>query len=477
MYSFGVLIPVISIYLIWLKREDLNSILKKPDKIVGFAVLAAGLAVLILGKFSSILVIQEFSLIVSIIGIVLILLGRHAFYMIWFPVLYLIFMIPFWNIILDPLHFPFQIISATLGVKLLNILGIPVFQTGQYLELPNMTLEVAELCSGVNYLISILAIGIPLCYLYLKSWTRRFALLSFAVLVAILSNSLRVAGVALFTFYGGITSAANIHGPFDIFRSLIISAVGILVLCLGVAFLKEEKGTKKGPTGNGPLRVNSLPGNDSDDNSGASPILPFIALVLIAFVGYTIHTHAPVPVPLEKSFSGFPYNIEGWAGIDTEPSYAQVNFKEMGVSDELSRSYADATGRKLHLYVGYFNYQDQEKELINNKLDKLFKYSNKFHINLSKYDLNDVNIFYVGNGLDNKLILHWFDINGKKTINRVEAKGYVLKDSILYNKTNAAIIMVQSVIEKGEDKDSVLSECKEFIETISPLLSSHIPNM
>src|SRR3990172_9654474 len=92
LYSYGFLIPAISIYLIWLKRNDIRKIRQKPDIPIGFGIIIVGLSTLALGYIGSIVLIQELSIIFTITGFVLLLFGVQVFRVIWFPILYLIFM-------------------------------------------------------------------------------------------------------------------------------------------------------------------------------------------------------------------------------------------------------------------------------------------------------------------------------------------------------------------------------------------------
>src|SRR5574341_758493 len=120
MYSYAFLIPVISLYMVWVRRNMLIQIIPVPNYTMGFFLLMSGLFMLLIGEAGKVLVVQELSLVVTILSVILFLLGKPFLRILWFPILYLLFMIPIWEFITMRLHFPFQIISATLGVKLLQ---------------------------------------------------------------------------------------------------------------------------------------------------------------------------------------------------------------------------------------------------------------------------------------------------------------------------------------------------------------------
>ena len=142
-YSYAFLVPLISAYVIWLRREELKRVPVAPAWGLGSLALAAGLLMLIVGRVSSTNLIEAVSLLVSLCGLILLTLGTRMMRALAFPVAYLLAMIPFWDIFTNRLHAPFQMYSAALGVGALRLFGIPVLAQGVFIELPDITLEVA----------------------------------------------------------------------------------------------------------------------------------------------------------------------------------------------------------------------------------------------------------------------------------------------------------------------------------------------
>ena len=167
-YSFGFLIPIISLYIVWLQKDRLKRLKIAPSYLLGLPVLIIAIAMLISNTKGG-ASIQGFSLIIAIIGIILLLLGIQFLKALWFPITYLLFMVPFWDNLTEKLNLPFQNFSASLGTKMIQAIGIPVYRKSIYIELPNITLEVAKVCSGVNNLIAIVAIAIP-ARIHLFEW-------------------------------------------------------------------------------------------------------------------------------------------------------------------------------------------------------------------------------------------------------------------------------------------------------------------
>ena len=235
-YSHGFIVPIIALYFIWVDRKRLRNLLIQPNILGGLPLTLLGSFMLMIGNIGSVVIIQELSLIVIIPGLILMLLGTRYLMALALPLAYLILMVPILDEVIDKIHWPFQLFSAKMGSTLLKIFDIPFFMRSNYFELPNMTLEVAEECSGVRYLISIIAIGIPLAHFTQRSWWRKIALVITALIIGILSNGVRVAFVVLCAYYYGKN---NIHGPFHMFQGLFVSIVGFIFLFISAWFLSK----------------------------------------------------------------------------------------------------------------------------------------------------------------------------------------------------------------------------------------------
>lgn len=236
-YSYGFLVPFISLYLIWIRRDKLKYLQHSTSYLTGFTFLAAGMLTLLLGRALGVVSLQGLSLVTTVIGIIILLFGKYFFRAVWFPIAYLLFMVPFWDRLIEWLHLPLQNFSAAVGIEILQVVGMPAFRESIYIELPNITLEVAKVCSGVNNLIAVVAIAIPLAYLTIRSWTRRFILVSGGIIIAILFNGLRVALIGVLAYYG---ISKVLHGPLHILQAMSVSLVGFIILFVGAWILSDR---------------------------------------------------------------------------------------------------------------------------------------------------------------------------------------------------------------------------------------------
>jgi exosortase len=222
-YSYAFLIPVISGYMIWLQRERLSMLSLEGHPVLGWLVLSSGLGALVVGWAGHLLLVQELSLLLTLSGLVLLFWGVQAFRLLRVPIGYLLFMIPVWGFITDPIQMPARLFSAEVAAVMLQGVGLTPYLDGIYIELDNITLEVAPVCSGVNYLFAVAAIGVPIAFFYLKDWTHRLILLVSALAIAMVANGLRIALIGIVAVH---QLSMDSHGPLHILQGLFVSVVG-----------------------------------------------------------------------------------------------------------------------------------------------------------------------------------------------------------------------------------------------------------
>jgi len=471
-YSYSFLIPLISLYLIWLRRETLIHIHPSPNYAGGFVILFLGLFMLTAGQLGGVIVLQALSLIVTLMGVVLLLLGTRFLQVLWFPLIYLLFIVPFWEQVTDHLHLPFQLFSATIGVNILQAIGIPAYRQDVYIELPNITLEVAKVCSGINYLIAVITMGIPMAYLFLKGWWRRVSLVCFAVIIAILSNGLRVALIGVLSHYG---IGGDIHGPFHVLQGLFVSMIGFGALFVGLLVLQNTSPASSALRGNSSIHKQIQP----ITLRGKRSYLGGSLIVLFLLVGSYLHFYNPSPVPLTNDLGYFPVAIGEWKGHNTTRDYSE--YKNLGVDHELSRIYETASGETIRLYIGYYEYQEQAKELINYKTKELHLNASKYEVDINKDAPVEINKVLLPSpkGSGSTLILFWYDLNGRIVADRYMAKAYTAWDAMIHGRTSGAVIMLTSDLDDRGGLDKALRADEAFIRVIFPLLKdclSHSPS-
>lgn len=195
-YSHGFLIIPIALYFVWERRDKLAAAPLRPSWL-GLFGLAGGIATLLAGLWGSELFLSRVALLPVIAGIVLFVLGWAHLRILTFPIAFLLLMIPIPAIIFNQIAFPLQMFASRVGEWAISTAGIPVLREGNVLILAHTTLEVAEACSGIRSLVSLITLGIVYGYFMdPRPWVRALIVAS-AIPVAILANGARVAGTGM----------------------------------------------------------------------------------------------------------------------------------------------------------------------------------------------------------------------------------------------------------------------------------------
>jgi len=213
-YSHGYLIPPIAAYLAWERRRKF---MEAPEgsSLFGLVVVLGSLLVLALGVLGIELFLTRVSLVGLLGGTVLFLFGWARLRVMVFPLAFLVLMIPLPQIVFNQIAFPLQLIASQFGEAVIRAADIPVLREGNVLVLANMSLEVAEACSGIRSLISLLTLAIVFGYIGdTRNWARVLIALS-AIPVAVITNGARVAGTGIGAHYYGAAAAEGFFHEFS----------------------------------------------------------------------------------------------------------------------------------------------------------------------------------------------------------------------------------------------------------------------
>ena len=225
-YSHGFLVPLFSGFLIWRKKADLSRLPLRPTW-WGLPAIAASLGVLVVGKLGAEFFLMRSSLVFLLTGFVLYFCGWRWLRALLFPIAFLFLMIPIPAILYAQITLPLQIHASRMASWLLSLFGVPVLREGNIIQLPAITLEVAEACSGIRSLISLIALAVIYGYFLEPSLWRRILLVAAAVPIAIAANALRIMGTGLLIQFWSPDAGT---GFFHVFSGWLIFILAMLML-------------------------------------------------------------------------------------------------------------------------------------------------------------------------------------------------------------------------------------------------------
>jgi exosortase len=228
-YSHGFFVIPLALYFAWHRRSALATAPVQPG-IFGLILIAGSLLVWAAGLLGAELFLTRVSLIGVIAGTVWFVWGQRHARILAFPILFLLLMIPLPSIVFNQLAFPLQLLASQVGETVIATAGIPVLREGNVLHLPARTLEVAEACSGIRSLVSLLFLAIVLGYFTDLRTGGRVVLALGAIPIAIVANAARVAGTGLAAEWVSPAAAEGFFHTFSGWLVFLVAFGGLLLM-------------------------------------------------------------------------------------------------------------------------------------------------------------------------------------------------------------------------------------------------------
>ncbi len=335
-YSHCFLIVPISLWLIWEKRDQLAYVQPRVD---GRALLAVPVLLFLwwIGQISTIHELQQFAVVGLVQVAIVAMLGTQVYRKIWFPALYLFFLVPTGEYLIAPMQ-RFATLFADIG---LSILQIPHYTHGTLIDLSNGSFEIAEACAGLRFLIATVVLGILFAYITFRKWYKIALFLLGCVVVPLIGNGLRVIGIILLAHFTNNEYGAGadhlVYGwGFNV-------AILLVVFWLGSRFADHiDDRVDESPTTQMP-------------NALAKTFVVFLSAAILVSLGPAFASwHDLQRQPSALSNLNKPMQLQGWRAEKTtdnwQPAYSQMDAKlvlSLTPSESLATSPVD-------LYVAYY---------------------------------------------------------------------------------------------------------------------------
>ncbi|MFT6915411.1 MAG: exosortase A [Motiliproteus sp.] len=345
-FAHGMLVPFISLWLIWRNRQRLRCI-PLGSSWLAVAAIALGGLVWLIGIATDIAVLHHLAVVGLMIVFVPALLGWRLSQALLFPLLYLLFMVPFGEELTPAL----QQITADITVKVLRMSGIPVYINGLFIEIPSGRFEVAEACSGIRYLIASLALGTLYAYLTYQKRSKRLIFIIAAFLVPILANGLRAYGIVLIAHLSEMKYATG--ADHLIYGWLFFGLVMGLMFWVGSYWRDPEPDLNPSPP------AARIPTSTSATSSRRLAVLVVI-LALFSLLGLArIQLQNTL---IRPALNDYQIVLNDWQ-TDTSPANDwRPTF--IGADRTLLQHFRNAE-QEVGLYIGDYQSEGQDKELIN----------------------------------------------------------------------------------------------------------------
>jgi EpsI family protein len=469
-FSYGALIPFIALYLIWLRNEELRNVSVLPN-VWGIFSLLFVVSLAILGNAVEEPFTVRVAMILTLVSLTHLLLGKEFIKALWFPLAYLALMIPFpYGVVKEVAHY-LRLIDAVAATPALSLLGVPVYRETYFLYLPGVTLEVADLCSGINSLFALFALGSMYVYLLplRVGWKIGLALTTIPFAVAV--NIVRI------ILFGAL---AHYIGAF-VLGTLVHSSTGMitffisLALFIGLAETVQRKVPSARAQGRAepPMEHRSKSVAAGNLKGGAFVIA---VAILVSGVVFSRNLASPTPVSLAQSLESLPVEI---APYQSSPERWAEPYHDPNAEQALSRMYLAPGSSPVELFVGYRSYQRENKRLLSPKL--IFPHRWNFvsadpaRIQISAATQVNANWLLTQTSNQRRLVLYWYQVGERTFGSDVSFRFGQTKRLLLEGHSNAALVRVATAVGENEALDKAKNRIAQFVMRVYPRLTEIVP--
>ncbi|HQD99021.1 MAG TPA: exosortase A [Novosphingobium sp.] len=348
-YNHILLVPAILAWLVWQRRGE---VLQFEPRAWWPGLLAAAAAMLLwgLGALAGLNLFRQAGAVLLLPASALAVLGPRTFAALLFPFAYMGFLVPFGDELVPPL----QTITAKLTVALVHLSQVPAAIDGVFIDTPAGLFEVAEACSGVKFLIAMVALGALVGNVCFRSWLRRIAFMGLCVIVPILANGVRAWGTIYAAQYIGAERAGGVDHL--IYGWVFFALVMAMVLGLGWRFF--DRGIDDPMIDSAAIAADPRIAWLERAGGQLVPLLAALALLCaggLAWARAADSLSAPMPERIVLP------QVPGWTRVDYHPS-AWWEPRANGADHRLLGRYADAEGRQVDVFFALYSAQDEGRE-------------------------------------------------------------------------------------------------------------------
>ncbi|HEY0826328.1 MAG TPA: VPLPA-CTERM-specific exosortase XrtD [Ramlibacter sp.] len=474
-YSHGYFIPLISLWLLWRRRRALVESRGRPSA-WGFAAIAAGAAMLLLGELSAIMILVQLAFLVFLVGAVLCYGGSSLLRLTLLPIGLLLFAIPMPYFVESQLTWRLQLMSSQFGVAILRAFDYSVHLEGNVIDLGSYRLQVIEACSGLRYLYPLLSVGFLMAYMYPAALRWRVLLVASTVPITVATNSARIAIVGVLVERWGTGMA---EGFLHSFEGWIIFIVCQLIL-VGEIMLIERFTQRRSIVAVQELPpVHPVPPSGGGHARRPGPLLATVPLLLAAFVSVQVVGGREEVKPQRTSLRLFPAELESWQAM--ESSLPIEVERALGFQDYVLADYRGTQGQRVNFYAAY--YASQRKGVSPHSPQVCIPgggwvISDLGTVSVPLRDGSPLGVVRVviDNAGERALVYYWFDQRGRRIASEYAMKWYLLRDAIVRNRTDGALVRVITDIARNEDIRAADARLVEFVRAAAPRMGAFVPH-
>jgi len=482
-YSYGILIPGLSAFLIWRDRARLRG-LPLTGSWYGLLLVGLGLALRMVGALATMPAIVHYALLLVLYGMILSLTGPAVFRRMLMPLLLLIFMVPLPPILSGQLSLQLQLLSSEIGVGVIRAAGVSVFLEGNVIDLGSYQLEVAQACSGLRYLFPLMTLSVIIAYTFGGPlWKRALVFLS-SIPLTVAMNSIRIGIIGITVDRWGTRMAEGVLHEFEGWVGFMVSAVLVVLLARWLSRTGLPRGQAvPAQAGTSAAAARSIPIPGAGLSLQAVP-RSFVAAAIVVVTGVALEyavPERPEIAPSRPAFSQFPDQLGAWTG--TPEPMEQMYLDALRLDDYLLMNYAAAAHSPVNFYVAYYKSQRDSGLSVHSprlclpgggwKIESFDRYTLPASAQSAALPVNRVIIEHDG---IRQLVYYWFRERDRRLTNEYVVRWYIFWDGLTRNRTDGALVRLVAPIPKGTPVAEVDRQLTQFATLTDAPLARYVPD-
>jgi len=458
-YAHGMIVPLISLWLIWRQRTSLARQVPGHSYAAIGLLAAAGFAWL-LGDLAAVNVVPQFALVAMLVAAIPVVLGWEVARALAFPLLFLFLAVPFGDFTLPVL----MDWTARFTVLALRLSGIPVHAEGMQLTIPSGHWSVVEACSGVRYLIASVTVGTLYAYLSYRTLRRRLLFVAASFLVPIVANWLRAYIIVMLGHLSGNRLAAGVDHL--VYGWLFFGVVIMLMFWIGARWREDNL-----PPSASVERAATL--SMVNPSKAAGTWLVAAAAVLVAGLWPLAQWRVDriTPPPLGDLPALAP--ITGWEPVTTPISW-QPHFENPAL--RLQAAF-ERDGREAGVFLAFYRNQNAQHRLVSSSnvlvksKDPVWAQvsggSREIAFNAQPFTVRTA--LLRGVNQPRLVVWKWYWVAGRWTASDALAKAYTAWSRLIGRGDDSAAIILYAVADRSGEEDRVLAD---FARDVAPAIDS-----
>jgi len=478
-YGYGYLIPVITLFLVWQRKNQLAVIEFRPSW-AGLVLVVLGGLLFFLGAVATTHTLSQYGLVVTVLGVALALLGWEAFRIIMVPLALLFFMVPLPPFIYNNLSTKLQLVSSQLGVDVIRLFGISVYLEGNVIDLGTYKLQVVEACSGLRYLFPLASLSFVAAYIYVGAFWKKAVIFLSSIPVTVLMNSFRIGVIGVLVEYGGTSQA---EGFLHYFEGWVVFMACIAILVLEMALLARIGGSRLSLADTFAIELpDALPSSLERRGRKLSPFSWSVPVLLAALAVTSLYVHDKHNViPDRRVFAEFPLAFSGWRGVTGK--LEENILASLKTEDYIIADYQNDAGQVVNFYVAY--YADQAAGSAAHSPRACIPGGGWLIKDLSVRPVDGVSLggrplmvnrLVIKKDNYTQLVYYWFQQRGRNITNEWLVKWYLFWDAMTRNRTDGALVRLTALVSPTEDLADADRQLIGFARDVIPYLSDYIPD-